>query len=224
VINIAEPVLAEAVRLGDQYLQAELAYWLRKAGRAVDVSDVDHPFALLAGGDWQAAARVWAERGCPYQQAVALADSSEPEALLEALSILDSLGAAPLARQVRAGLRQLGVLNVPRGPMAGTRENPAGLTERQLEVLQVLADGLTNGEIASQLVLSVRTVDRHVAEILAKLGVASRRYAEPEPRRKPWASRHDVRNWFRLPTVAGFSQVHVAGYPHRPTALKLRHG
>lgn len=180
------------------------------------------PFALLAGGDWQAAARVWAERGCPYQQAVALADSSEPEALLEALSILDSLGAAPLARQVRAGLRQLGVLNVPRGPMAGTRENPAGLTERQLEVLQVLADGLTNGEIASQLVLSVRTVDRHVAEILAKLGVASRRQAEP--RRKPWASRHDVRNWFRPPTVADFSQVHVAGYPHRPTALKLRHG
>jgi ATP/maltotriose-dependent transcriptional regulator MalT len=138
------------------------------------------PFALLAGGDWQAAARVWAERGCPYQQAVALADSSEPEALLEALSILDSLGAAPLARQVRAGLRQLGVLNVPRGPMAGTRENPAGLTERQLEVLQVLADGLTNGEIASQLVLSVRTVDRHVAEILAKLGVASRRQARAQ--------------------------------------------
>jgi tetratricopeptide (TPR) repeat protein len=136
VINIAEPVFAEAVRLGDQYLQAELAYWLRKAGRAVDVPDVDHPFALLAGGDWQAAARVWAERDCPYQQAVALADSSEPEALLEALSILDSLGAAPLARQVRAGLRQLGVPNVPRGPMAGTRENPAGLTERQLEVLQ----------------------------------------------------------------------------------------
>jgi DNA-binding NarL/FixJ family response regulator len=61
--------------------------------------------------------------------------------------------------------------------MAGTRENPAGLTERQLEVLRLLAGGLTNGEIATQLVLSVRTVDRHVAEILAKLGVTSRRQA-----------------------------------------------
>jgi ATP/maltotriose-dependent transcriptional regulator MalT len=177
VINIAEPVLAEAVRLGDLYLQAELAYWLRKAGRVVDLPDVDHPFALQARGEWQAAAEIWAERGCPYQQAAALADSSEPSALLEALAILDSLGATPLARQVRAGLRQLGVPNVPRGPMSGTRENPAGLTDRQLEVLMLLAQGLTNGEIATQLVLSVRTVDRHVAEILAKLGVTSRRAA-----------------------------------------------
>jgi DNA-binding NarL/FixJ family response regulator len=96
---------------------------------------------------------------------------------MEALPILDSLGATPLARQVRAGLRQLGVPNVPRGPMAGTRENPAGLTERQLEVLRLLTAGLTNSEIATQLVLSVRTVDRHVAEILAKLGVTSRRAA-----------------------------------------------
>jgi DNA-binding NarL/FixJ family response regulator len=158
-------------------LQAELAYWLRKAGRAVDLPDVDHPFAPLARGDWQAAAHIWEERGCPYHQAVALADSQDPDALLEALPILDSLGATPLARQVRAGLRQLGVPNVPRGPMAGTRENPAGLTERQLEVLRLLAAGLTNGEIAAQLVLSVRTVDRHVAEILAKLGVSSRRQA-----------------------------------------------
>jgi DNA-binding NarL/FixJ family response regulator len=61
--------------------------------------------------------------------------------------------------------------------VAGTRENPAGLTDRQLEVLRLLARGLTNGEIATQLVLSVRTVDRHVAEILAKLGAASRRQA-----------------------------------------------
>ena len=133
---------------------------------------MDHPFALQARGDWQAAAKSWAELG--YHQAAALADSQDPATLLEALPILDSLGATPLARQVRAGLRQLGV---PRAPVAGTRENPAGLTDRQLEVLRLLARGLTNGEIATQLVFSVRTVDRHVAEILAKLGVASRRQA-----------------------------------------------
>jgi DNA-binding CsgD family transcriptional regulator/tetratricopeptide (TPR) repeat protein len=177
VIEIASPVFAEAVRLGDLYLQAELAYWLRKAGRAVELPDVDHPRALQADGDWQAAARAWEERGCPYHQAGALADSQDPAALLQALSILDSLGATPLARQVRAALRQIGVPSVPRGPMAGTRGNPAGLTERQLEVLRLLTRGLTNGEIATQLVLSVRTVDRHVAEIFAKLGVTSRRQA-----------------------------------------------
>jgi hypothetical protein len=76
VIQIAEPVFAESVRLGDQYLQAELGYRLRQAGRAVDVPDVDHPFALQARGDWQAAARVWEERGCPYHQAAALADTT----------------------------------------------------------------------------------------------------------------------------------------------------
>jgi DNA-binding NarL/FixJ family response regulator len=138
---------------------------------------VDHPFALQARGDWRAAARAWEELGCPYHRAAALADSNDPTALLEALPILDSLGATPLARKVRADLRQLGVPNVPRGPVAGTRENPAGLTDRQLEVLSLLAQGLTNGEIATRLVLSVRTVDRHVAEILAKLGVTSRRQA-----------------------------------------------
>jgi DNA-binding CsgD family transcriptional regulator/tetratricopeptide (TPR) repeat protein len=177
VVEIAEPVFALAVQLGDQNLQAELAYRLRMAGRAVDPPDVDHPFAVQTRGDWRAAAEIWATRGCPYHQAAALADSSDPAALLEALSISDSLGATPLARRVRTALRQLGVPNVPRGPMAGTRENPAGLTDRQLEVLRLLARGLTNGEIATQLVLSVRTVDRHVAEILAKLGVTSRRQA-----------------------------------------------
>jgi DNA-binding CsgD family transcriptional regulator len=144
---------------------------------ALQLIAVDHPFALQARGDWQAAAKSWAELGCPYHQAAALADSQDPATLLEALPILDSLGATPLAPQVRAGLRQLGVPNLPRGPVAGTRENPAGLTDRQLEVLRLLARGLTNGEIATQLVLSVRTVDRHVAEILAKLGAASRRQA-----------------------------------------------
>jgi DNA-binding CsgD family transcriptional regulator len=177
VVQIAEPVFAESVRLGDQYLQAELGYRLRQAGRAVDIPDVDHPFALQARGDWHAAARIWEERGCLYHQAAALADSNDPAALREALPILDSLGAIPLARQVRAGLRRLGVSGVPRGPMTAARENPAGLTDRQLEVLRLLAQGLTNGEIAMRLVLSVRTVDRHVAEILAKLGVKSRRQA-----------------------------------------------
>ncbi|HVH22238.1 MAG TPA: helix-turn-helix transcriptional regulator, partial [Pseudonocardia sp.] len=60
---------------------------------------------------------------------------------------------------------------------ASTRANPAGLTQRQLDVLDLLADGLTNAEIAERLVVSVRTVDSHVAAVLAKLGVRTRREA-----------------------------------------------
>lgn len=48
------------------------------------------------------------------------------------------------------------------------------LTPRELEVLGLVADGLTNREVAAQLVLSERTVDRHVSNILTKLGVSSR--------------------------------------------------
>ena len=78
---------------------------------------------------------------------------------------------------VRRRLRELGVQRIPRGPTPATRENPAGLTERQLDVLGLLAEGLSNPEIAERLVLSVRTVDHHVSAILAKLGVSSRREA-----------------------------------------------
>jgi len=54
------------------------------------------------------------------------------------------------------------------------RELPAGLTERELEVLSHLAAGESNKAIATELVVSVRTVDRHVSNIFIKLGVSSR--------------------------------------------------
>jgi DNA-binding NarL/FixJ family response regulator len=58
-----------------------------------------------------------------------------------------------------------------------SRRHPAGLTERQLEVLRLLGQGLTNAEIADRLVVSVRTAETHVAAVLAKLGVHTRREA-----------------------------------------------
>ena len=66
---------------------------------------------------------------------------------------------------------------IPRGPQPTTRENPAGLTDRQVEILRLVADSRTNAEIAARLVLSVRTVDHHVSAVLQKLGVPGRREA-----------------------------------------------
>ena len=123
------------------------------------------------------AADLWRVRGAVYHQAAALADSTHEADLIEALTILDHIGAIPLAGRVRTVLRSLGARGIPRGPQATTRHNPAGLTDRQLDVLPLIAEGLTNGEIAERLVLSVRTVDSHVAAILTKLGVSSRREA-----------------------------------------------
>jgi LuxR family transcriptional regulator, maltose regulon positive regulatory protein len=57
---------------------------------------------------------------------------------------------------------------------ASTPQPAAGLTTREREVLQLIAGGLTNGEIATRLVISEHTVHRHVTNILRKLGVSSR--------------------------------------------------
>jgi DNA-binding NarL/FixJ family response regulator len=71
-------------------------------------------------------------------------------------------------------LREIGARGVQRGPGPSTRANPAGLTRRELEVLQHLAAGLRNADIADRLYLSPKTVERHVSSILAKLDVSTR--------------------------------------------------
>jgi DNA-binding NarL/FixJ family response regulator len=106
-----------------------------------------------------------------------LAQSPQTSDLLEALSILNAIGAEPLARQIRTRLKELGLTAIPRGPAPTTRDNIAGLTQQQAKVARLLVDGLTNAEIAGHLVLSVRTVESHVAAILAKLNVRTRREA-----------------------------------------------
>jgi DNA-binding NarL/FixJ family response regulator len=87
---------------------------------------------------------------------------------------LRALGANPAAAIVARRLRELGERNIARGPRGATRENPAGLTNRELEVLPLLAQGLRNAEIASRLVVTPKTVDHHVSSILRKLGVTNR--------------------------------------------------
>src|SRR5690606_36067994 len=84
------------------------------------------------------------------------------------------LGARPAAALVRRRLRRGGARGLPRGPRRSTRTNPAGLTNRQLDVLALLAEGLSNGEIGRRLFLSTRTVDHHVSALLQKLNVGSR--------------------------------------------------
>jgi DNA-binding NarL/FixJ family response regulator len=71
----------------------------------------------------------------------------------------------------------LGIRRTRRGPHAGTRANPYHLTERELEVLALIAEGLTDAEIAERLSLAVKTVGHHVGSILSKMGVHSRRQA-----------------------------------------------
>ena len=87
------------------------------------------------------------------------------------------------ARRVARTLRERGVRDVRRGPRAATRENPAGLTARELEVVALVAEGLRNAEIAGRLFVSEKTVAHHVSAILRKLDVATRSQAGAEAAR-----------------------------------------
>jgi DNA-binding CsgD family transcriptional regulator/tetratricopeptide (TPR) repeat protein len=134
------------------------------------------PYAAMARRDWPAAADAFGEVGWDYDRALMLSLLDDEDSLFEAIEIARRLGAEPLAKSVARRLRDLGI-RVPLGPRQTTRANPAGLTARQLEVLSLLLDGLTNVEIADRLVVSPRTAEHHVAAVLTKLGAPSRREA-----------------------------------------------
>ncbi len=176
--------LAQAKR--HPWFVGELNYWLWRSGRPEATgAGCAEPFALEIGGRWREAAAAWQALDCPYEQARALA-LGDAAAQREALAIFDRLGAAPAADALRRRLREAGVRGLERGARASTREHPAGLTRAEGEVLALLADGLRNAEIAARLHRSVRTVDHHVAAVLAKLGVDSRSAAVDRARREGW--------------------------------------
>ena len=169
--------LAELVRehSGPEVAWGEALRYCARAG--VDVTTEVQPWAAGICGDWRTAATEWERIGDPYERALELAESGDEQLSRRALLALDELGAVAAAAVLRRKLRGAGVRSIPRGPRRATRLHPAGLTSRQADVLELVAEGYTNAEIAKRLFLSVRTVDHHVSSILGKLGVGTRREA-----------------------------------------------
>ncbi len=167
------------------WFAGELAFWRWKAGEEIEVpAFLAEPYALQIQGVWQAAAESWEALGCPYEQARALADG-DGTAQRSALQIFERLGAQPAADRLRHKLQAAGMGGIPRGPRPATRENPFQLTNRQLEILLLLTENLTNAEIAARLFISPKTVDHHVSAVLARLDVASREEAAELARQNP---------------------------------------
>ena len=141
------------------------------------VADAEGAVAL-ADGDARAAlvllrraGQAWQEHRAPYEATrvrvlvarACRALGDEESAALEldaARRVFAELGAAPDLARIDA--------------LAEPSADPHGLTPRELQVLRLVAAGATNKAIAADLVLSERTVDRHVSNILAKLRVPSR--------------------------------------------------
>ena len=145
-----------------------------RASTSSSTAPLSPPHAAMARRDWRGRGRrASATVGWTYDRALMLSLLDDEESLAEAIEIARGLGAEPLTRRVAGRMRELG-LRVPHGPREATRANPAGLTARQLEVLALLVDGLTNAEIAERLVVSPRTAEHHVAAVLTKLGAATR--------------------------------------------------
>lgn len=154
----------------------ELATWRRLLSPESDPGETDgmaEPHRLQLIGDWRAAAALWARMGAPFEGALALLQGEEA-AQREALDIFEALGARPVAQHVRGLLRQSGVSGIARGPRQATRANQAGLTQRQMEVLQLIERGFSNKKIAAHLTISPKTVDHHVSAVLGKLEAVSR--------------------------------------------------
>lgn len=164
--------------LASPWIRGELCYWRTRAAGTLVTSPstpkhIAEPWRLMVAGEWSGAAAAWEQLRMPYEQALALIDGDE-SALRRALCILDDVGSGPLTTVVRRKLRQLGARNVPRGPNRTTRENPSGLTTREVEVLQLLTYGYTNVQLAQRLHRSPKTIGHHVSALLGKLGVQSR--------------------------------------------------
>ena len=140
---------------------------------------------------WQAAAQLWEQHRNPYQ--AAYARCRHAEALLaaggdrriaqasarDAYVIAGELGARPLIDAIEA-LARRGRLDLGdrRGePAPGSRREALErleLTERELEVLALVGEGMTNREIGAQLFISDKTASVHVSRILGKLSVSNR--------------------------------------------------
>jgi DNA-binding CsgD family transcriptional regulator/tetratricopeptide (TPR) repeat protein len=150
----------------------------------VEAEAVDGPDAVRA---WETAVSRWRIAGEPFPSAQALLrlgasqlDQKDRDGaagnLAAAAAIAAGLGAAPLAAEIESLARRA------RLPSATKAAPPVGsglraLTQREVDVLRLVAEGHSNAQIAGELFISPKTVSVHVTNLLAKLGVANRREA-----------------------------------------------
>jgi DNA-binding NarL/FixJ family response regulator len=168
-IDEANDIVTELQKVAETYPTTATRAIVDAARGAVALAE-DQPAHALAR--LREASNRWRELDAPYETAqvgVRIGEgcralSDEEGAQMEfraALATFERLGARPDATWVR-------------GRLSGQHAQLAVLSQREIEVLQLIVRGRTNAEIAAQLFLSERTIHRHVSNILTKLDVRSR--------------------------------------------------
>jgi DNA-binding CsgD family transcriptional regulator/tetratricopeptide (TPR) repeat protein len=182
--SLLSEVHTQAEERHSRWAAEDSALWGYMLGDSVAATaGLASPFREHCEGRWREAAAGWKVLGRPYEQALALSGGDDA-AQRQALEIFDRLGAVPAAARLRRQMRAGGARAVPRGPIAVTRANSAGLTRRQLQVLGLVDEGLSNTEIASRLCISAKTAEHHVSAIMGRLDAPTRQAAAAAARNR----------------------------------------
>ncbi|HVR34100.1 MAG TPA: LuxR C-terminal-related transcriptional regulator, partial [Acidimicrobiia bacterium] len=178
-------MLSRALEAGDVWAQARLGFWALRLGLEPPEGPLPGPVGHEMLGDAGKAAAAWRESGYRVEAAITEA-FTEGASLRDLFTDLEAMGATGVIEGLRRRLRQHGVGGVPRGVQQAAAHHPAKLTDRQQEVLELMAAGLSNEGIATELFISPKTAAHHVSAVLSKLGVGSRAQAASVAHANGW--------------------------------------
>jgi DNA-binding CsgD family transcriptional regulator len=175
--------MAKRIIQNKAFPHSRFIFWLNKLHRQNSLfNETLDAGTFLLGSTTVDSAVAWEKLECTYEQALCLFQGKDPDKR-KALSLVQQLGASAVSEKFKMEMRSSGIRKIPRGLRTSTRFNPAQLTNRELEVLEILKTGIQNKEIAEALFISPKTVDHHISSILFKLNVSSRSKAITEAAR-----------------------------------------
>ena len=170
-------------RSATSFIRGSRVLWARRLNIDLpeDLADLPGPIALELAGDIAGAAQEWRAAGYSYQGMLAWlwtqGDAIE-EALRDARQASDAMGTSAATEAILRLATQRGIAlsdkSRKRGPYRASRNHPLGLTGREVDILRMIVDGVSNREIAQRLNRSLRTIEHHVSAILGKMGIENR--------------------------------------------------
>jgi DNA-binding CsgD family transcriptional regulator len=177
ILDVAKATIAGSETI---FGNREFVFWLRKARKQnLTLKNIQDGYDTYSTVSPLKAAAFWEKTGSPYEEALALFEASD-DSKRKAIAIVQQLGGTAVYERMKFEMRRSGIKKIPRGIRKSTQSNPEFLTDRELDVLRLLQEGLHNKEIAARLFISAKTVDHHISAILYKLEVNSRTKAVHE--------------------------------------------